>query len=157
MSGHNNNSTDQAHPTTAGDYDMVIFDRYPSEALAETRRRLVWALARLVLDLVYLTFVIVHYREGAALLDSAAGHWGWLIAGAVAGMFLLDELPDAASTAGRASEEFLRVRAYARHVLAMPLEQRLLVVFPAAMSESGEVAPAGLAVVEDGSAGGEQR
>jgi hypothetical protein len=46
---------------------MVIFDLYPSEALAESRRHLVWALARLVFDLTYLSFVIVHRREAVVV------------------------------------------------------------------------------------------
>jgi hypothetical protein len=154
MSGHHNNPTDQ---TTDEDRDMVIFDLYPSEALAESRRRLVWALARLVFDLAYLSFVIAHRREAVVLLDSAGGHWAWLLAGAVGAVFLLDELPDAASTAGWALEEFLRVRAYARHVLSMPLSQRLLFVSPADLSDTSAIAPAGLAAIEDSSAGGEGR
>jgi hypothetical protein len=136
---------------------MVIFDLYPSAALAESRRRLVWALGRLVFDLAYLSFVIVHRREAVVLLDSSGGHWPWVLAGAVAAVFLLDELPDAAYAAGRASEEFLRVRAYARHVATLPLSERLLFVSPAELSEAGEVAPAGLAAIGDDPAGGEHR
>jgi hypothetical protein len=154
MSGHNNNPTDQKDRRTDEDRDMVIFDLYPSEALAESRRRLVWALARLVFDLTYLTYVIVHHREAVALLDSAGGPWPWLLAGAVAAVFLLDELPDAASTAGWASEEFLRVRAYARHVLTMP--DRLFFLSSADLSDTADVAPAGLAAIEDDPAGGER-
>jgi hypothetical protein len=157
MSGHNNDPTDLTSPATDEDCDMVIFDLYPSEASAESRRHLVWALARLVFDLTYLSFVIVHRREAVVLLDSAGGHWPWVLAGAVAAVFLLDELPDAASTAVWASEEFLRVRAYARHVLTMPLSQRLLFISPADLSDAGDVAAGGLAAIEDGSVGDERR
>jgi hypothetical protein len=155
MSGHNN-PTDQTHPTTDEDYDMVIFDLYPSEALAESRRNLVWALARLVFDLAFLSFVILHHREAVVLLDSAGGHWPWVLAGAVAAVFLLDELPDAAYAAGLASEEFLGVRAYARHVAALPLSQRLLFITPAELNDSRDGAPAVLAAVQGDPAGGER-
>jgi hypothetical protein len=154
MSGHHDNPTDQ---TTDGECDMVIFDLYPRDALAESRRRLVWALVRLVFDLAYLAYVIVHRREAVVLLDSAGGHWPWLLAGAVAAVFLLDELPDAAYAAGRASEEFLRVRAYARHVLTMPLSQRLLFISPADLSDAVQVPPAGWAAIEGDQPGGEPR
>jgi hypothetical protein len=157
MSGHHNNPTAQTHPTTDEDCNMVIFDLFPSEALAESQRHLVWALSRLVFDLAYLAFVIVHRREAVALLDSAGGHWPWVLTGAVAAVFLLDELPDAAYAAARASEEFLRVRAYARHVAALPLSQRLLFLSPAGLGEIGEVAPAGVAAIEDASAEGDRR
>jgi hypothetical protein len=156
MSGHNNNPSDVTSPTTDGECDMVIFDLYPSEALAQSRWRLVWALVRLVFDLAFLSFVIVHRREAVALLDSAGGHLPWMLAGAVAAVFLLDELPDAAYAAGRASEEFLRVRAYARHVAALPLSQRLLFISPVELSEAGEVAAGGLAAIEGDPAGAQR-
>jgi hypothetical protein len=154
MSGPN--PSELTNPTTDEECDMVIFDLYPSAALAESRRRLIWALARLVFDLAYLSLVIVHRREAAVLLDSAGGHLPWLLAGAVAAVFLLDELPDAASCLGLASEEFLRVRAYARPVAALPLSQRLLFISPVEMSEADEVAAGGLAAIE-GDPGGAQR
>jgi hypothetical protein len=143
MSWHNDN------PTNSNDYeerDMVIIDRYPSEAVADSYLDLLTALLRVALDIGVIGVAVAFIRAGSvpALLDAAGGRIAWLIAGAVVGLFVLDEVPEAINQAGQAAERCLEVRVYARHILGMPLAERLVVIPTRELDDASQIPPAGL-------------
>jgi len=158
MSRPHNNSNETGEQET--EFSMVVFDRFPADAVSASRRQLALAVLWMVLSLGVVAVAVAYTWDGTipAWLDANGGKWAWLVAGAIAGLFVFDELADAMSTAALALEEYLQVREHAREVLALPPSQRLSFIetTPAGTSV---FPPAGLTSVDDlsdDSAGGER-
>jgi len=148
MSRPNNNSNETGEHEM--EFSVVIFDRLPAGAVSASRRQLALAVLWMLVSLGVVAIAIAYTWDGTipTWLDANGGKWAWLVAGAIAGLFVFDELPDAMSTAALALEEYLQVREHAREVLGLPLSQRL--VFIETTPAGTSVFPAvGLTLVDD--------
>jgi hypothetical protein len=118
----NINTTDGTAPVSSNDFvSSDRFDLIDKEilfvttplSLRDVRRQaisdLVCAVMRVVCDVVFVIAAVHFWRDGSipALLDSVGGRWPWLAAGAVAGGFVLDELPGALDQLNAACEDVL--------------------------------------------------
>jgi hypothetical protein len=123
MSAINENA---AQDMFEGPKERVMVDLYPAEAVADSRRDLVWAVAWLAWVVAMIGGAVHYVRTGElpALMEHY-GHSGWLVGGALAGLFVLHELPNAVSNLSEAIRRFELVRDYAATVALMPLSERL--------------------------------
>jgi hypothetical protein len=118
----NINTTDGTAPVSSNDYvrsdrfDLankeILFVTTPL-SLHDMRRQTVsdavCAVMRVVFDVVFVLAAVHFWRDGSipALLDGVGGRWPWLVAGAVVGGFVFDEVPGALDQLSAACEDVL--------------------------------------------------